>query len=71
MNDSGQLVYQDAFTGLEVNDLIKRLDDTFRKYNFSSVYVESNSYGLTILQLLREKWKTIFVSSLLILQVYQ
>lgn len=56
MNDSGQLVYQDAFTGLEVNDLIKRLDDTFRKYNFSSVYVESNSYGLTILQLLREKW---------------
>lgn len=56
INDSGQLVYQDAFTGIEVNDLIKRLDDTFRKYNFSSVYVESNSYGLTILQLLREKW---------------
>lgn len=57
INEHGQLIEQDAFTGLQVNELLERLDQTYKKYNFEKVLVESNSYGLTILQLLREKWE--------------
>ena len=56
VNEFGELVYQDSFTGLEVGALIDRLDETFKKYNFQRVYVEDNSFGIAIVQLLRERW---------------
>ena len=56
VNEYGEVVFQDAFTGLEVNDLIDRLDRTFQKYQPEKVYVETNSFGLVVLQMLRELW---------------
>ena len=56
VNEFGELVEQDSFRGLEVNEMIDRLDKTFKKYNFKKVFVEDNSFGITIVQLLRERW---------------
>lgn len=56
INEHGELVYQDRFNGLEIDRLIERLDDTFNRYNFEKVFVESNSFGLVVLQMLRDKW---------------
>ena len=56
INEHGELVYQDRFNGLEIDDLIDRLDDTFNKYNFEKVLVETNSFGLVVLQMLRDRW---------------
>lgn len=61
MNEFGELVYQDRFTGLEIDALIERLTDTFRKYNFEKVVVETNSFGAVVLSMLREKWGSEFV----------
>jgi hypothetical protein len=61
MNEHGELVFQDRFTGLEIDGLIERLTDTFRKYNFEKVVVETNSFGMVVLQMLREKWGSEFL----------
>lgn len=56
MNEHGELVEQDTFTGLEVGELIERLDKTYKKYNFHRVFVEDNNFGITIVQLLKKRW---------------
>lgn len=56
INEHGELVEQDCFTGLEVDDLIIRLVKTYKKYNFDKIYIEDNNFGLPIYQILKKLW---------------
>lgn len=59
LNGQGEMVYYDAFTGLETPELKNRLLLTLMKWNPLRALMEENNQGLPILQLLKREWPTI------------
>lgn len=59
LNNKGEMVYYDAFTGLESPEIKDRLLATLRKWNPISALMEENNQGLPILQLLQRDWPNI------------
>ena len=59
LSDKGDMVFMDRFTGLEVDEIVDRLAKNINRYNPVYSYIETNSQGLPVMQLLNKKAKNI------------
>jgi hypothetical protein len=56
ISNKGQLIDIFRVTGLEVDDLIKQMNNFLNKYNLKRIYIEDNNQGVVIYQLLKKYW---------------
>jgi hypothetical protein len=59
INDKGELVYIDRFTGLESPELKERILKTLKLWRPVETVMEQNNQGLTILQEMKRYWPTL------------
>jgi phage FluMu gp28-like protein len=53
LNSKGHMVYYDRFTGIETNEIVKRISKIQQVFNARNIIIEENNQGLPILQELR------------------
>lgn len=56
ISDKGQLIDMLRFKDLEVDDMIKTINNFLGKYKVKRIYIEDNNQGVVIFQLLKKYW---------------
>lgn len=60
LNHSGEMVYFDAFTGIEIPEMKDRLLQTLFKWKPTHTLMETNGQGLPVYQLLQREYNNIY-----------
>jgi hypothetical protein len=56
ITDKGQMIDMLRITGIDIDDLINRINDFLTKYRVDRILIENNNQGIVVAQLLRKTW---------------